>query len=321
VTWIIPSRLLSACAQASGCSTSALTSPSAELALWATSSGTASPRPSSWSGWKTRPWSRRLFGQAISQPSRGATFTAWWTSLLRASRASRTPSPALGGGWTMSGGSGPTSSQAFAHFDLASSSWKTSPACDLLGDWLPYSETWPRAGIASHGRACELPTWAPVTSASACSSSVWPTACATDAAGAARHGYMLTGHSGTSLTDAIRQWPTPAARDHKGENGEAHLTAGSGRLHLDQLPNFVRFSFSHPAPTPTTGSRSSDAPRTSLPRLNPAFAAWLMGMPWWWTHPAPINFARSEMASWLFRLRSLCDSCCGPWAPEMRAAA
>ncbi len=150
---------------------------------------------------------------------------------------------------------------------------------------------------------------------------MWPTACATDAAGAARHGYMLTGHSGTSLTDAIRQWPTPAARDHKGENGEAHLTAGSGRLHLDQLPNFVRFSFSRPAPMPTTGSRSSDAPRTSLPRLNPAFAAWLMGMPWWWTHPAPINFARSEMASWLFRLRSLCDSFCGPWVSEMRAAA
>jgi hypothetical protein len=34
-------------------------------------------------------------------------------------------------------------------------------------------------------------------------------------------------------------WPTPATRDHKGANGADHLENGTGRFHLDQLPNFV----------------------------------------------------------------------------------
>lgn len=32
---------------------------------------------------------------------------------------------------------------------------------------------------------------------------LWPTATATDASASRRHGYMLTGHTGTTLTDAI----------------------------------------------------------------------------------------------------------------------
>ena len=45
---------------------------------------------------------------------------------------------------------------------------------------------------------------------------LWPTATATDASSSARHGYMLTGHSGTTLLDAARLWATPMARDAKG---------------------------------------------------------------------------------------------------------
>ncbi len=99
-------------------------------------------------------------------------------------------------------------------------------------------------------------------------------------------------------------WPTPAARDHKGENGQDHLTNGTGRLHMDQLPNAVAHGFSHPAPAiETHGGRSSLTARSlrpllrlmkssatpagypailrghSKPRLNPNFVSWLMGWP------------------------------------------
>lgn len=42
------------------------------------------------------------------------------------------------------------------------------------------------------------------------------------------------------------RWPTPAARDYKGANGADHLENGTGRLHMDQLPNFVAHLWSTP---------------------------------------------------------------------------
>jgi hypothetical protein len=99
-------------------------------------------------------------------------------------------------------------------------------------------------------------------------------------------------------------WPTPAARDHKGENSPDHLSNGTGRLHLDQLPNAVAFLFSRPDPeTCPHGVQSSDPRLTwrrlrrlvisthgratwkrmaasgGKRRLNPNFVAWLQGWP------------------------------------------
>jgi transcriptional regulator with XRE-family HTH domain len=53
-------------------------------------------------------------------------------------------------------------------------------------------------------------------------------------------------------------------------------------------------------------NESAAAIDTTL-RLNPAFACWLMGWPWWWTNPEPISFARSAMASYLSRQRRLLE--------------
>jgi hypothetical protein len=60
-------------------------------------------------------------------------------------------------------------------------------------------------------RICALRASAPRTSASG--STGWPTTTRQDAAGSARHGYMVTGHPGTTLLDAARMaaWPTPNA--------------------------------------------------------------------------------------------------------------
>jgi len=84
---------------------------------------------------------------------------------------------------------------------------------------------------------------------------------------------------GIQLKQTASRWPTPAERDWKGPNGPEHLANGSGRKHLDQLPNFVRHC-SPPAPAPSTsGGKSSRTTR----RLNPRFVEWLMGWPLGWS--------------------------------------
>jgi hypothetical protein len=87
------------------------------------------------------------------------------------------------------------------------------------------------------------------------------------------------GVSTMPLTMQAQTWPTPASRDSKGANGAAHLEAGTGRKHMDQLPNFVEHSFHLPQTTPTDGEKPSPSPR----RLNPLFVEWLMGWPIGWS--------------------------------------
>ncbi len=66
---------------------------------------------------------------------------------------------------------------------------------------------------------------------------------------ATRNKASATVNAGVTLTDAIRQWPTPAARDVKGANSETHCTVtGTGRKHMDQLANFVEHGYSSPVP-------------------------------------------------------------------------
>ncbi|UGA37629.1 DNA cytosine methyltransferase [Chromobacterium haemolyticum] len=68
------------------------------------------------------------------------------------------------------------------------------------------------------------------------------------------------------------------------------------------LTNTVQ-DFSRQARIQANGPTSSISPPSSPLRLNPAFACWLMGWPWWWTNPGPISFAALEMALWRSRLR------------------
>ena len=97
----------------------------------------------------------------------------------------------------------------------------------------------------------------------------------------------------SDLTVAVSQWPTATAGD-----SEQHKKYAGGNPTLSGLVHSLQgraIPDGQPSSSENPGSRR---------RLNPAFAAWLMGMPWWWTNPAPISFARSEMASWRCRLRS-----------------
>ncbi len=76
--------------------------------------------------------------------------------------------------------------------------------------------------------------------------------------------------SSPSMTEGLAEaensakWPTPATRDHKGANSADHLENGTGRLHLDQLPNFV----AHVWPTPQArdgAGRGADPSRLDQP--------------------------------------------------------
>jgi hypothetical protein len=92
----------------------------------------------------------------------------------------------------------------------------------------------------------------------------------------------------TSLQVLAQQWPTPATRDVKGSNSAEFV---------------AHCPFSPRAPKITDGQESSSNSPTSPRRLNPAFAGWLMGCPWWWTNPGLTSSAQSEMASYRYRLR------------------
>jgi hypothetical protein len=111
----------------------------------------------------------------------------------------------------------------------------------------------------------------------------------------------------TGLPTEAVNWPTPAARDHKGANSAEHaLETGSGRKHMDQLSNFVAHSshLAQPMPDGQSSCESGpDSPQPSTKRLNPAFGEWLMGWPVGWSIAEPSASSASETASWRFALQ------------------
>ncbi len=104
-------------------SASLLANPERELS--ATSSGTPSPRPFSWPGWRTRPYVTRLSGTTL-RPSTGARGAESWISSLRATRVSRSRPRASAGAKPTRATSGPTSSALPASVGRGASCSKTS---------------------------------------------------------------------------------------------------------------------------------------------------------------------------------------------------
>ena len=172
---------------------------------------------------------------------------------------------------------------------------------------------------------------------------LWPTALAKDADAAGNRPANGVTHPGTSLSEAIREWPTPRASageqrthlrppSHDARHGKslasetAHWPTPNardlkgtdipGRHGGASLSHYVETGQrSHSSPqdpaSGTSGMNSSPSARTSPLRLNPAFVCWLMGYPWWWTRAERISFAAMEMESWNSRQRSLLRSLIG----------
>lgn len=102
---------------------------------------------------------------------------------------------------------------------------------------------------------------------------------------------------------AIAAWPTPDA------NADSYRLKGDSQQSKSLEPMSRKFSLQVQATQagPTSSETSLGSPR----RLNPAFAAWLMGWPSWWTNPGVTNSAASEMALYRSRLQRQLSDLCG----------
>lgn len=214
---------------------------------------------------------------------------------------------------------------SLARWDRASSSWRTHQ-CLLFEDSTECLATLPKWGMTQDGVLSERVTPEHPTSEteSGCwggtpnpveYAKMWPTP------RAGNPGSRKPGTGGKVLAEeAKRTWPTPAARDYKGANSELHCTeTGTGRKHMDQLPNAVahggtktRRTWLTPK-TPTGGGQmernteggglrkledqiSQDAGRPTG-QLNPSWVEWLMGWPIGFTDLKPL--AMDKFRQWL----------------------
>lgn len=223
--------------------------------------------PSPWRLWSRRCdkviWLSALSGQ-MPRPFEAARGVERWISLLPDIHASHFPSPAVGVGSMTPDTSGPISAEPSSRSGRDTSSLRTSPDTSRSASTSSienFADLVSRLRLASSRRQKQ----AGRTSASASSSSpsttdagggsAWPTPRSSEnenrttkaaPSHGKTHGRVLAGEA--CDTTAAQGWarPTPATRDYKGANGPDHLENGTGRLHLDQLPNFVAHSWSTP---------------------------------------------------------------------------
>ena len=310
-------------------STSGLPSPVPGIALFVTSSGKPMLRPSSWRGWKTRPWIARLSGTML-EPSTAARGVERWISSRAAIRASHSQSQGNARGQTIPDICGHTSRGSSVNADLNGCFWKTSPiistsdierseaswkawATALRKDCLRRQKLahrtsasgclfWPTPNVAGGGNPPEnlirngnhyvRPSGKKAHLGLDQAAKIWPTPMASD-------GYKPSAGNRklADLTHASRMWPTPAARDAKGANSRKHVEVnGTGRRHMDQLANFAVHSLPD-REILRDGNNTSDTPLT----LNPRFVEALMGWPIGWTS---FGFAATGWSRWLQHMRS-----------------
>jgi hypothetical protein len=213
------------------------------------------------------------------------------TSSARASPARTYPSPGQvpdlpepvrdsGGKWF----------EPFAWFDRASQSWRTWQRC-LIGEWEPFSETWPRSGMMRNGIAYRRQPLAPLTAET--ESGLLPTPEASNTKAVALRS------AGRSPRNFLAQLPTPRATD--GDKG-SRTTEGALR-ELNRGRNLDLGTIARLWPTPTANEDAAGTPngkmqkmlgnhpeiRGSTPeewasgQLNPTWVEWLMGFPSGWT--------------------------------------
>lgn len=231
--------------------TEALSLPSEESpAPFVTLSGTPTQRPLSWRGWQRRGWIKLLSGMTSPRSTVTRGVDAWISSLPAFPVS---PSPQQESGWdlTMTGGSGPTSNGSSVRYDPDTCSWKTCQAL-FEQDYPLSSIPLPSSGSMRNGVCTPRPTLEPRTAG-----------------------------NGSGLS---RMWPSPVARDSKGE--------GFDNMNL---PNAVRMwgTASHHAPTTTTGGSNGMV-------LNLRFVEALMGLPSGWLTPS-ISAATDSCPSALVR--------------------
>lgn len=186
-------------------------------------------KPSSRATWSRR-WKRDAWIRALSTRMftgfHGRISHEWWTLFLEEYRANHSPTLEVARVSRTSVTSGPPSERESGLFDPESSSLKTStespppPHPDTTQFSTMCSQTWKQWVSARRRIALQRAKSPHPISESGGSFLRWPTATVGDSRNSARHS-TTTGvmHAGTTLVDAVRQWPTATARDWKDSPG------------------------------------------------------------------------------------------------------
>lgn len=283
MTWLYVPSGRSRSAPGSAVSTSVSSKLSLRTGLWVTSSETPTLRPSSWRGWRTRPWIGLLSG-TTSRPSRVADGVRRWIASWQASPVSRGRRPASAGGRPTLGGSGRRSQLSFATYDRSGAFWRTSQVSLVGGGFSRFSGPWPRSGSMRSGRAFERPTAGRPTNGSVFSSWATPTVGDHQRALDTRASPGHTRKNGVPnlAYRAEVLWYTPTGRDWK--DGDPTANVPTRRLLGRQAPR-----------SEVGGDPCSSTDPTSRRRLNPAFVEWLMGFPIGWTAFEPLATRSSHL--------------------------
>lgn len=193
-------------------------------------------------------------------------------------------------------------------------------------------ENWPTEGGMRSGSLFARPKWAPATSAIDGSASLgeWLTPNVPNGGRSvssevvSSKGMTESGKRTVGLESQSKHWPTPDTSGGDRCNTSPGPAGSRPNISLAAkqwaTPDCNTSSYSH-ASGPTlsayvthsesspqgriaaTGPESSNDSPGLLRRLNPAFVAWLMGAPWWWTHPEVTSCVRSEMESYRYALQ------------------
>jgi hypothetical protein len=136
--------------------------------------------------------------------------------------------------------SGLNSHDSYASYDPDTCCWRTCQA-SLFGEWIEYSETFPKSGMMRGGQLSPLPTSVPPTSER--ESGLWRTPGAHETSGGAANANdrLAQGHA-VSLSDQVNtpdKWPTPTASEG---GGNADSPAVRERGHGTNLQGAVKAS-------------------------------------------------------------------------------
>ena len=265
--------------------------------LCVTSSGTPMLRPSSWRGWKTRPWRRHLSGTTFSH-SEACAGVGRWISSLPDCPVSRTRLRGSAGRTKTSGLSGLRSSKPSGTPSRARSSSKTSRRSSSTSK--PPSSAY-ELWVSSLLRLFEprLLVWG-LRTAAAASSSLLPTpsACSygTNQGGSAGREGQHARPSLQTLAGALLPTPRASANENRGtgsygRKGGRALSEVVGSL--IPTPTATDAKASGAAGYSTSSGRHSGTTLTDVVagaatsgrtgKLNPQFSGWMMGLPSGWT--------------------------------------